>query len=321
LNRSISPKAVEAIRAPALAERRNRRRSQNSRAILLVNFGRGANLLMTIFGHAVSVTYLLQFVTSAVILGLYALSESMQQQKAKLQSDRNMVFLAAFLCHHHPTITDVAKLGELTWGDRARISVTWEFFARSTEDFAKSGALPELDPAAKTSLIGHFGSILYVSVFAIPSSIGMLTGTSREVYQLIHTAVRKNLVSRMMVVLSANVFVGFILAELLLPRHPVLCAVLLVSPFFAILMGLVVFSNAAKDQQAWKEFWTNRLLEIMALAARDDNHDLFNRALFMKNDVESQPDLPIPGKLSLYTTVYSVVQVAILFFSRTLHLT
>jgi hypothetical protein len=58
----------------------------------------------------------------------------------------------------------------------------------------------------------------------------------------------------------------------------------------------------------------------MALAARDSNHDLFNRALFLKNDVESHPDLPIPGKLSLDTTAYLIVQVAILFFSKTLHL-
>ena len=276
---------------------------------------------MTVFGHAVSVTYLLQFVTSAVILGLYALSESMQEQKAKLQSDRNMVFLAAFLCHHHPTITSVAKLGEITYGKSADTLTSWKFFAQSMQNFTDSGELPQPDQAAKTSLIGHFGSIIYVSIFALPSSIGLLTERTRGPYQLFHTVFRKTIVSRMMVVLSANVFITFILAELLLQHHPVLCGLLLLSPFFAILMCLMVFSKVVKEQQIWKEFWTDRLLEIMALAARDNNHDLFNRALFMKNDVESQPDLPIPGKLSLYTTVYSVVQVVILFFSRTLHLT
>jgi hypothetical protein len=275
---------------------------------------------MTVFGHAVSITFVLQIITSAIILGLYALSESMQEEKAKRQSDRNMVFLASFLFHHHPTINGVDKLGEITFGKATDKAENWKFFARFMENFAASGALPEMDPAAKTSLIGHFGSIVYVSVFALPSSIGMLTEGGPSSFQISHTALRKNILSRMMVVLSANVFVGFLLAEWLLPHHPVWCAVLLLSPLFAVLMCMIMFSKVVKEQQAWKEFWTDRLLEIMALAARDSNHDLFNRALFLKNDVESQPDLPIPGKLSLYTTVYSIVQVAILFFSKTLHL-
>jgi hypothetical protein len=293
---------------------------QSTRAILLLNFRLGENLPMTVFGHAVSITYVLQFATSAIILGLYALSGSMQEQKAKLQSDRNMVFLASFLFHHHPTITDIAKLGEIAYGNAASESENWKFFAQSMENFAATGALPEPDQAAETSLLGHFGSLVYVAVLAFPTSVGMLFEEGPTGYQLSHTALRKNVVSRMMVILSVNAFAGFVMAELLLSHHPVLCAILLVSPLFAILACVAAFWKLAKEQQLWKEYWMNRLLEIMALAARDSNHDLFNRALFLKNDVESQPDLPIPGKLSLYTTVYSVVQVAILFFSKTLHL-
>jgi hypothetical protein len=275
---------------------------------------------MTFFGHAVSVTYVLQFVTSAILLGLYALSESMHEQKAKLQGDRKMVFLAAFLFHHHSTITSIPKLGEIAYGSAAGKSADWKFFAQSMENFAATGTLPEPDQAAETSLLGHFGSLVYVAVFAFPTSVGLLFEGSPTAYQIFHTTLRKNIVSRMMLILSVNAFAGFVMAELLLSHRPVLCAILLISPLFTILACLIAFLKLAKEQQLWKEFWTDRLLEIMALAARDSNHDLFNRALFLKNDVELQPDLPIPGKLSLYTTVYSILQVAILFFSKTLHL-
>jgi hypothetical protein len=288
--------------------------------MLDLKFRPGKNLLMTVFGHAVSITYVLQIVTSVVVLGLYALSESMQEQKAKLQSDRSMVLLATFLIRHHPTINSIAKLGEIMWGKEAEKFAGWKYFSRCLENFAASGALPGLDPSARTSLLAHFGSMVYVSIFAPISCFALLTQPASQDFPLDHTAIRKNVLSRMMVILSANIFAGFILAEFLLAHHPVLCFILLISPFFAILQCLILLVRVAKEQQAWKEFWKDRLLEIMAVAARDNNHDLFNRALFLKNDVESQPDLPIPGKLSLYTTVYSVAQVTILFFSRTLHL-
>jgi hypothetical protein len=275
---------------------------------------------MTLFGHTLSITVVLQLIASAIVLGLYALSESMQEQKAKLQSDRNMAFLVAFLVHHHPAITSVAKLEEITWGKASAPGAKASFFAMSMQKFIDSGTLPEADESAKTSLLKHFISLVYVAIFALPSSIGLLLNPSIYGYQLDHTVYRKVMASRMMTILSANVFLAFLVAEFLLQRHPILCAILLLNPFFVFVQCLIVFTMTVKEQQSWKDFWSNRLMEIMAIAARDENHDLFNRALFLKNDVDSQPDLPIPGKLSLYTTIYSVVQVTILFFSKALHL-
>jgi len=281
----------------------------------------GENLLVIVFGHALSITLVLQLVTTAIVLGLYALSQSMQEQKAKLASDRNMVFLVAFLVKHHPTIRSLDEFGDLTAGSLAKSYSEWKFFARAVNNLMEGCALPEPDPSAKTSLLGYFGSLVYVAVFALPSSIGLLQRpTFTNSYQLFHTSVRKNVVSRSMVVLSANVFLGFLVAELLLKQHPILCVILLLIPFFAVLQSVIIFIRITQEQQSWKEYWSDRMMEIMAAASRDDNHDLFNRALFLKKDVDSQPDLPIPGELSLYTTVFSVVQVTILFFSHALHL-
>lgn len=275
---------------------------------------------MIVFGHALSITLVLQLVTTAIVLGLYALSQSMQEQKAKLTSDRNIVFLTAFLVKHHPTMRSLDEFGVLIYGPKANAYKEWKFFAGAVSNLMGTGALPEPDPAAKASLTEHFGSLVYVAVFALPSSIRLLFNWTMDCYQLEHTAVRKNGISRMMVILSVNVFLGFLIAELLAKQHPILCACLLLIPFFPVLQSVLIFIRMAQEQQSWKEYWSDRLMEIMAAATRDDNHDLFNRALFLKKDVDSQPDLPIPGELSLYTTVFSVVQVTILFFSHALHL-
>ena len=276
---------------------------------------------MTVFGHALSITGLLQLVTTAIVLGRYALSQSMQEQKAKLASDRNMVFLVAFLVKHHPTLHSFDEFDVATRGG-SKISCIDKFFAQSVRGLLENGTLPGLDPGGKSmaSLLGHFGSLVYVTIFALPSSIAMLHEGAIEGYQVRHTALRKNLISRMMVILSANVFLGFLIAEWLLKQHPILCLILLLIPFFPVIQSVIVFIRVTQEQQSWKEYWSDRLMEIMATASRDDNHDLFNRALFLKKDVDSQPDLPIPGELSLYTTVFSVVQVTILFFSHALHL-
>ena len=275
---------------------------------------------MTVFGHALSITLVLQLVGTAIVLGLYALSQSMQQQKAQLASDRNMVFLTAFLIKHHPTIRSINELGVMIYGPTAKNFAMLKDAAREVSNLMETGALPELDPKAKTGLLGHFGSLVYVGIFALPSSIALLLERKSGGYQLYHTALRKNLISRMMVILSANVFLGFLIAEWLLKQHPILCTILLLLPFFPVLQSVILFIRMTEEQQNWKEFWSDRLMEIMAAASRDDNHDLFNRALFLKKDVDSKPDLPIPGELSLYTTVFSVVQVTILFFSHALHL-
>jgi hypothetical protein len=67
---------------------------------------------------------------------------------------------------------------------------------------------------------------------------------------------------------------------------------------------------------AWKDFWQEKLLEVMALAGKRGDHDLFNRAMFLRNYIESQPDIPVPGSLGFYAVVYSGVQGLLLLASN-----
>jgi len=82
---------------------------------------------------------------------------------------------------------------------------------------------------------------------------------------------------------------------------------------FGIVFSILNVSLFILWQQSWKDYWQNKHLEVMALAEREANHDLFNRAMIFKDYIESQPDIPIPGNLTLYAVVYSGIQFLLLW--------
>ena len=63
----------------------------------------------------------------------------------------------------------------------------------------------------------------------------------------------------------------------------------------ACLVGLAVL---VAQQYAWKFYWRDRLVELMAVAGHGRSHDVFTRAMILFNHVDAQPDVPFPGRLA-----------------------
>jgi hypothetical protein len=275
-------------------------------------------LAMTVIGHPLSITFVLQLATTTFILGLYAITESVHEQKADHQSNRHMALMVSFLFRHHPAVTNLKSL----IGDNSEIGKEpgdYKDFARFLDRFIETGEFPYFEETSATPFKYLLIEVLMAPLLAFVIAYTKFDQNRLRIYRVTHTVYRKSSVSAVMGMLSINVFVGFLLAEFMLERHPILCGILLLSCLGEIISCVLVLWILIKEQQEWKQYWTSRLLEVMAVAAHKEDHDLFNRALFLKNDVDSQTDLPMPGKFSLYTTVYSIVQVVILFASRTLH--
>jgi hypothetical protein len=273
---------------------------------------------MTVAGFHLSLTLVLQLVTTAIILGLYATTTSMQEQKADHLSRCSMMLLSAFVFDHSQSLKDLQALLPSP-PDKAEENWVVQFFRTSMHEFKKTGRLLDLERAAGTTLAEHLIVIVTAPLSAFVITL-FLRSEVRETSRITCTSYRQNIVSKFMVMLSANVIEAILLEELLLRHNAALGKVLLTLPLVGILSCLAAFAIMTMDQQNWKAFWSDQPLEIMALAAQQDDHDLFNRAMLLKNNLEAQPNLPLPGQLGLYTTVFSVVQGVILFASRTLHL-
>jgi hypothetical protein len=48
----------------------------------------------------------------------------------------------------------------------------------------------------------------------------------------------------------------------------------------------------------------------------EKNHDLFNRALMLKGQVETAPNVPLPSALKFSALVYTGLQLVIVWLSR-----
>jgi hypothetical protein len=291
----------------------------NGRAILLHNLGAGEKRLMSLFGHPLSTVLVLQLVTTGIVLGLYAISVAMHEDKADHDSMRNMTLLTAFLFRHHPTVTSLAELMESTETKSETAKSDRIHFFQFLNKFLATGEFPSFPPSSDGFMLSALFAVMSAPINALTIAPGSGRDHGDRFYRVTHTVYRKSAVSSVMVLLFINLFFAFVVVEVLLPRHPIIGGIGLVYAVFDIVACLVSFWALVKEQRLWKDYWSERLLEVMAHAAFEQDHDVFNRALFLKNDVESQPELPIPGKLSIYTTVYSVIQALILYSSKILH--
>ena len=274
---------------------------------------------MTVLHYHVGLTLLLQVVTTATLLGLYAATTSLREQESDHASDRNMVLFAAFLFDYHPTVKDLNALLGRPKDQAIERGEDLFYFAYHLANYIKDGTLPLFALAAKVNLGEQLVSLALAPVFPIFGVYYLFGYGRKNLARIAHTEYRKNTFSIFMMFLAFDVLIAVATAELLLRRTPHFGAVLIVVSLVGIVASLVGLSLVALQQKSWKGYWSYRLLEIMAVAEHEKKHDLFNRAMILNSYVDSQPDIPIPGRLGFYTAVYSAVQVVILFAAKSLH--
>ena len=140
-------------------------------------------------------------------------------------------------------------------------------------------------------------------------------------YQLIkHTEYRKNLFSKIMMLLAVNLVLIVGALSIIQGYSGWVGPLLLLAGLMGVMACLVGLAVLVAQQYAWKIYWRERLLELMAIAEHRKNHDVVTRAMVLSSHVSAQPDVSFPGRLALYTGIYSCVQVMILAAAKAFHL-
>ena len=85
--------------------------------------------------------------------------------------------------------------------------------------------------------------------------------------------------------------------------------VIAIPAIVGIASAIIIMLANVVYQIRWKDYWREKLYEVMGTAALTKDHDLFNRSLLLKDSIERAPDVPLPGALGFYIFSYSLVQV------------
>lgn len=273
---------------------------------------------MTLIGYNIGVVLFLQIVTTLMIIGIYSVMTSLRERKDDHQSDCQMVLLASFLFDLHATVKDLKTLT----GERqsAIDDPDGKFlrFARALERFRSDGSLPDAAPASVSTFGDHVRAVFGAPIIAIGAPI--LVWQERR-YQLIkHTEYRRNLFSKIMMLLAVNLVLTVGASAFMNGYLSGMGAVLVVAGLAGVIACLVGLAVLVAQQNAWKVYWRDRLVELMAVAEHGKHHDVFTRAMILSNHVDAQPDVPFPGRLALYTGIYSCVQAVILLLAKAFQL-
>jgi hypothetical protein len=275
---------------------------------------------MAYLGYQIEVQPLLQLVTTTAIIGLYAMRTSLREQKASHLSDCQMVLMVSYLFNHHATVKDLKALTEAPESAIAKQGGKLWFFAARLEKFRRAAELPDVKLAAATSVLEHVLLIVLAPVFGIALPLFALYEGRHNTARIMHTEIRQNYFSKAVIVVAANLLFMAAAALLVIPSRPMLGGAIIIFAGIGGTGAMIHLSLLVSQQQAWKGYWADRLLEIRASAERDHNHDLYNGALILASHIESQPDVPVPGHLAYYAAVYSGIQAVILFGVKLLKL-
>ncbi|MBU7045380.1 MAG: hypothetical protein HXS54_03000 [Theionarchaea archaeon] len=274
---------------------------------------------MTILGLQIGVLQFLQLVTTAVIITLYSLVISLQEGKADRLSQCHMILLTSFIIKYHPCIKNLLELAEASKKHVTDSKYDIYLLSRNLCKFHNSGTLPSMEEAGGTiTLLGTFCDeiiIVLAAPIVAPMLLLMDLHNAREyrVYRIRHTEIRKTYISKNFLTFFANVFYLLITFQFVLPKSSLLGTLILILVSIGLAASIIDVLAYLLWQQFWKDYWQSTLLDIMAAATRENDHGLFDRALILRNNIESQPDIPIPGSLGFYLIIYSGVQVLLLW--------
>lgn len=272
---------------------------------------------MEVFGYPLDLVTIFQVGTTAIIVAIYATLTSLGERRADHQSDCQMVLLVSFVTQEHPTLKALHQVVDLPEGDVDAVHDNLAHFSQRFEAYKKDGSLPSVETAANTNMRENLVFTFlapFISTFAL---LVLRDEHKRRIFRIRTTEMRKNLFSKMVLIAIGGIGYFFLGAAVLHSVRWLGTACMIAVPFAVIgaLLGVLILSF---EQQAWKTYWSDRLLEILAAQDREAAHDEFNRALLLSNFINEQPDVPFPGRLGLYTGVYSVVQALILLINSQL---
>ncbi len=274
---------------------------------------------MNIWRVSIDLTLLLQLLVTIIIITIYAVLTSLEENRSTLLSRRHMILLIYFLINNDPKVKNLLELAEAKQEHVDDSTNELCDLSRGIENFKASGSLPDLDSIGGSGL----SSILLMIIFAPAASLSfcifrIVEMRSYKFQRIIHTEWRKDDISKYILMFSGNLLILTVGVLFVIQRSYWWGALITGVAVLGALAAIVIIAITVWGQSLWKDYWQIKLLDVMAVAGKEDNHDLFNRAMILKGYIESQPDIPIPGNLGFYGLVFSAAQGIILFISRTL---
>ncbi|HYI64237.1 MAG TPA: hypothetical protein VEW71_05060 [Allosphingosinicella sp.] len=264
---------------------------------------------MEILDYHIDLLTAAQVGATAAMVGIYAILTSIGEQRAINQSDRQMMLLISFVLQEHSsikTLSDIVDRQQIDiLGDRDNM----EFFLESFESYQKDGTIP--NHIQSSEIFDNLLAIIFSPAFSVIFLVLMRDWNKRKHYRVKTTILRKNYFSK--AVMMAVAGVGYVFAAgAVINGIQWLAICLFILGLITILASALSVALLTFEQQSWKAYWGDRLAEILATQDMAKAHDQFNRALLLSNSIDEQPDVPFPGRLGLYTGIYSIVQVLIL---------
>lgn len=274
------------------------------------------NTTLTIFGFHIELLLFLQLLVTAVIITIYFLMYSLKVKNADYISSCNTILLTCFLVKFHPEINSLQDISKASIKDIEDKNSEIYWLSKFYDDFNNSGIFFSYSLAAEDCWSDRILAFLLSPIFSVVG-LWVITSESRHYrYQrILHTELRQNHISQFIIFLAIDICYIFIALEIIIHN--------LLMGFFALIVAVIGVVAAIMciliyivGQQIWKDYWLKKLLDVMAFATKEENHDLFNRAMILKTYIESQPNIPVPGNLGFFALVYSGVQALLLLIFK-----
>jgi len=272
---------------------------------------------VNVFGYHFALLTILQVVTTVLVIGVLAFYSAMQEARADHESDWEILLLCSVVLPNHPVYSTLSKVSEASDEELKDQGQSLYYFDRSLTAFTADGVLPSEEVAASAKLGEHF-VVCLIAPAAAWLGLWFFTDEMRRYrsYRLEHTKMRRNIMSKIILVCATDLLYLAIGAELINDGFRRLGFTISGVVALGLLGCIGCFSVCVIAQRKWKSFWTDALIEIMGKSAKDNNHDLFNRAQLLRNNVESQPEIPLPVGAGAYAAIYSSVQLLLVWFFK-----
>jgi hypothetical protein len=266
-----------------------------------------------IFNLQIELILALQLVTTAIIITVYGVITSLQEAKADYLNECHMVLMISFILDNHPRLKTLLELAEAKQEHVEDSNTQIESLAQRITTFNEAGDLPAESSFEGSNLLETLLMMLLAPIAGIAITWYVLNEERKyRLRRIQHTEMRRNIFSKFTCVFFGNLFALLITLLFILPRSSFWGYSVMGVITLSLIACIVSMAMLVWWQTSWKDYWQSRLLEIMGCAGKQNNHDLFNRAMILKGYVEAQPDVPLPASLGFYVAIYSVVQGVIL---------
>jgi hypothetical protein len=274
---------------------------------------------VNILGQQIDLLFLLQVSVTVVLLFSYSTLRAIVFTSSAQSSDAQTILLLDFVLGHSKDSQsfkdylgveeDVLKEGKASW------------ISLCLQRYQQQDKLPSLDDYG--SIADEVKSATWIIVVSPLIAIFFLFYTIMEerkqkVQIINHTGRRKNDSAAAFSLFFACL--GYLLLALwVLSKDPgrwvgVLMTVLVALNSIGVVFGLGTLLLLIRQQYLWKSHWQEELFKIMASAKKD--HDLFNRCLILRREIASEPDIPIPGAVTTYVVLFSIIQTILVWVSN-----